>query len=157
MSEHLYFAYGSNLEPVQMRRRCPASRVVTRAVLPGHRLTFPVASEGDWAGGVASVEPHERDNQTDGVHGVVYAVNDADLASLDVYEAVAEGMYRRERVVVVDEAGESIEAWTYFASPDPAGPTPPSRRYLDAILRGARHHGLPGAYVQQLAAIATRD
>jgi gamma-glutamylcyclotransferase (GGCT)/AIG2-like uncharacterized protein YtfP len=151
---HRYFAYGSNLDPVHLRRCCPSHRALGRAVLADHRLTFPVRSEGDWAGGVASVEPSPgRD-----VHGVVYAVDDADLATLDLYEAVAEGMYRRRRVSVrLEPEAETVTAWTYFAVPDPAGPTPPSARYRQALIDGAVHHGLPAGYIEQLRAIVVLD
>ncbi|MEM7625839.1 MAG: gamma-glutamylcyclotransferase family protein [Planctomycetota bacterium] len=163
---HAYFAYGSNLDPVQMKRRCPSSTRVGRAVLADHRLVFPLRSDGDWNGGVAGIEPvapsggrdaHSDDDPNAHVHGVVYTIDDADLAALDRYEAVDEGMYRRERIGVVLDDGRRAEVLTYFAIADPAGPTPPSKKYLGAILRGATHHGLPAAYLQHLAAIRTLD
>jgi hypothetical protein len=40
--------------------------------------------------------------------------------------------------------------WIYVAQP--ANPSPPSRRYLDAVLKGARHHRLPEEYIAKLAA-----
>ena len=151
---HLYFAYGSNLEPVQMKRRCPGSAPVGQAVLPDHRLGFPVRSDGDWLGGVASVEP----SPGEAVHGVLYRITDEDLAELDLYEAVAEGMYRREMIGVWPVGDPNPQqAWTYIALPDPQGPSPPSRAYLDVILLGARHYGLSPAYIQQLEAIRTAD
>ena len=39
----------------------------------------------------------------------------------------------------------------------PANPSAPSRRYLEALLRGARHHRLPDDYVTRLAATAVVD
>jgi AIG2 family protein len=45
-----------------------------------------------------------------------------------------------------------VRAWAYVARP--AKPSPPSRRYLDTILRGARHHRLPEEYIAKLAAVA---
>jgi hypothetical protein len=38
-----------------------------------------------------------------------------------------------------------------------ANPSPPSRRYLDTVLRGARHHRLPEEYVERLASVETVD
>jgi len=38
-----------------------------------------------------------------------------------------------------------------------SSPSPPSRRYLDAILGGARHHKLPDDYVARLAATPVAD
>ena len=35
-----YFAYGSNMNWTQMQRRCPSSRFVCTARLPGYRLAI---------------------------------------------------------------------------------------------------------------------
>ena len=40
MNRTLYFAYGSNLDPTQMRRRCPTSAPAGPATLDGWRLAF---------------------------------------------------------------------------------------------------------------------
>ena len=77
----VYFAYGSNLEPDQMRARCPGSRVLCRAILPDHVLVFRGFSR-DWEGAVATVEPAPGEV----VHGVVFEVTPADVESLDRYE-----------------------------------------------------------------------
>lgn len=147
---HPYFAYGSNLVLHQMQARCPsfAARpvVVGRASVTGYALTYPVVSHGDWAGGVASIEPVPGG----AVHGVVYEVDDDAIARLDEYEGVDEGLYRRGRLGVTLEDGSTRDCWTYFAIPDPAGPYLPSARYRDAIARGAREHGLPDEYVRSL-------
>ena len=36
----IYFAYGSNLDFVQMRSRCPSAQFVAVAKLPDHQLAF---------------------------------------------------------------------------------------------------------------------
>jgi hypothetical protein len=36
----LYFAFGSNLSEVKMRRRCPRAALVGPATVRGHRLAF---------------------------------------------------------------------------------------------------------------------
>lgn len=51
---HLYFAYGSNLDGAQMRRRCPSARLVGAAILDGYRLGFAGQSAA-LGGGVATV------------------------------------------------------------------------------------------------------
>ena len=43
--DRLYFAYGSNMNPVQMRFRCPTSKAVARATLSGYR--FAINTRGD--------------------------------------------------------------------------------------------------------------
>ena len=154
-----YFAYGSNLDPVQMGSRCPGARTAGLAALHDHRLAFPRRSE-TWDGGVAGIQPAHGAT----VWGMVYDLTDSDLAVLDGYEGFraagdAHNLYEREQITVeltrADDGSipRRVRAWTYLARP--ANPTPPSRRYLDTILRGARHHHLPEDYVAALAAVAT--
>ena len=149
----LYFAYGSNLDPLQMARRCPSARVVCLATLTGHRLTFPRPC-ASWDGGVAGIEP------CDGAHCVecvVYDLCDDDVAALDRYEGVAEGDYTRRQVTVTTSDGRRLEVLTYFANPHEQGPCAPSSRYLGALIRGARHHGLPSTYIAALENIPASD
>ncbi|MDY0002073.1 MAG: gamma-glutamylcyclotransferase family protein [Polyangia bacterium] len=40
MKPVLYFAYGSNLDQAQMRRRCPTAAPIGPATLDGWRLAF---------------------------------------------------------------------------------------------------------------------
>lgn len=153
----LYFAYGSNLDPVQMRERCPGHSVVGLAVLHDHRIAFPLYSN-DWGSGVAGLV-HAHGQQ---VWGVLYDVTESDLASLDGYEGWKgpenqHNLYDRETVTVElvrpDDGSvpRRVRATTYY--PRSLNPSPPSRRYLDAILRGARHHRLPEDYVEQLQTV----
>ena len=153
----LYFAYGSNLDPVQMASRCPGARTTGLAVLREHRLVFPLHSD-HWGGGVASVQPGHGAV----VWGALFELADADLDALDRHEGFRgagdeHNVYDREQVTVeITRADDGsiprrVRAWTYVARP--ANPTPPSRRYLDVILRGAAHHRLPADYVAALAGL----
>lgn len=137
-----YFAYGSNLDVEQMARRCPGARLVGPAVLDGYRLGFTVHSEL-WEGGVADIvaAPGAR------VHGVLWDLNDEQLAALDRYEQVPV-MYRRVRVSV---GGESV--WTYEVV-EKRPHVAPSARYRDVIVRAARAHGFPAAYVDAIGQVA---
>lgn len=157
----LYFAYGSNLDPEQMARRCPGHVVVGLAELRDHRLTFPLTSHS-WGGGVASVGVAHGDS----VWGVVYELSADAVAALDEYEGYKgpgdqHNMYDRDTVPVRLERADDgsfprrLHALVYVARP--ANPAPPSRRYLDAVLRGARHHRLPDDYVARLAATPVAD
>lgn len=157
----LYFAYASNLDPVQMRQRCPQHRVVGLAVLADHRLVFPRFS-ADWQGGVAGVALAHGEK----VWGVVYELTESDLSALDRYEGwKAPGdqhnHYDRETVtleLVRPDDGSvprRLRALTYVARP--SNPSPPSRRYLQAILRGARHHRLPEDYVERLEGAEVKE
>ena len=154
-----YFAYGSNMQPAQMRRRCPGSVAVGPAIAHGYALVFPVHSTGDWQGGVASLDPAPGH----AVQGVLYQITPDDHAALDHYEAVDQGMYRREQITLTHPPtpacpdGRTGTALTYLANHGYNAPAPPSRRYLDALITGAKHHRLDEKYIAQLQAIATPD
>jgi gamma-glutamylcyclotransferase (GGCT)/AIG2-like uncharacterized protein YtfP len=75
------FAFGSNMDPVQMRARCPSAKFSGTAELPGHRLVF-VGHSNKWGGAVATVEPCEGRT----VPGVLWRITEEDLARLDRFE-----------------------------------------------------------------------
>ncbi len=59
MNETLYFAYGSNLDQQQMRKRCPGARVLAPGVLRGYRIAFGNHSVKR-GGAVATIVPYPR-------------------------------------------------------------------------------------------------
>ncbi len=148
----LYFAYGSNLDGAQMEARCPGHGFRGLARLPGHRLHFPLYSASTWKGAVASLDPCAGSD----VWGVLYDLTPAHVAALDCHEGLdrTPPRYRRGELTVVQ--GEApVAAFTYLGLPDAVLAEPrPSRRYLDAILAGARARGLPPDYLATLEAIA---
>ena len=156
-----YFAYGSNLDPDQMRVRCPDHKVVGLAALRDHKLSFPLMNP-EWGGGVAGLAVSHGAV----LWGVVYELSDADIAALDQHEGfVGEGspnnVYDREAMWVELKRPDDgsiprrIRAATYV--PRQVNPARPSPRYIEAILRGARHHRLPDEYVARLAQIETAE
>lgn len=148
----LYFAYGSNLDPAQMDLRCPGHGFRGLARLKGHRLHFPLYSAATWKGAVASLEPCEGSD----VWGVLYDLSDDHVAALDRHEGLDRipPRYRRAELTVEQDWAE-VAAYTYLGLPDDMLVEPrPSRRYLDAIVTGARARGLPPDYVAVLEAIA---
>jgi hypothetical protein len=155
----LYFAFGSNLDPDQMKVRCPGHRVVGMAALRDHKLVFPIFSNS-WNGGVASLQlSHGND-----VWGVVYDLTEDDLRSLDGYEGYhgpgAQNLYEREPLwveLVRPEDGSvprRVKAFAYLARVA-ANPSPPSPAYMDAVIKGAIAHGLSDEYVAALRRIPT--
>ncbi len=132
---HSYFAYGSNLCAEQMARRCPNATDPRPATLADH----------DWLineRGVATVEPFDGSQ----VHGVVWQLGDHDLATLDSAEGVPV-RYRRDRMTVHTDAGPA-DAWVYIDHR--VDPGPPRPGYLERIIDGALHHGLPHRWVEFL-------
>lgn len=135
MSSHVYFAYGSNLCPVQMSTRCPGADDPRPAVLADH----------DWLineRGVATVEPLTGGE----VHGVLWRVSDHHLRVLDSAEGVPD-RYRRELLTVRTAEGPAT-AWVYI---DPRiEPGPPRPGYLERVIDGALHHSLPKSWINFL-------
>jgi gamma-glutamylcyclotransferase (GGCT)/AIG2-like uncharacterized protein YtfP len=136
------------MDPDQMARRCPGAQARGATVLNGYRLIFTWDS-GFWRGGVGSVVPDPGAQ----VHGVLWDLDAEHERSLDKYELVHKGVYTREMLTVETE-GAPIEALVYVATA--TDPKKPSKRYVRALVKGARAFGLPAAYVATLEATETR-
>lgn len=132
--ERPYIAYGSNMCGVQMAERCPAARLLGVAALPGRRFVI------NRQGFATLVEAPAGQ-----AWGLVWALNAADEHSLDLYEGVAEGEYRKAAVNLAAYG----EALIYIAAD--ATPGAPLPAYLDAILAAAAAASLPPAYRAELA------
>jgi hypothetical protein len=153
----IYFAYGSNMDPVQMLRRCPGHRVLGRAFLLDYALCFPRRSpvrQCATAGITRAIG--------EGVWGVLYALDAGDQTRLHVAEGYVRGGpagLNRHTIEFVDvrsggPEGATVTAYTYLARPDASGALP-SEDYLGHLLRGAEHHRLPQDYVAKLRSIGT--
>lgn len=134
----LYFSYGSNMSPMQMAERCPGSFHRGTGVLHGWR--FHITTRGS-----ASIVPF-----ADGeVHGVLWRCSAEHFHTLDRFEGVALGNYRRRHIQVIDDVGRLNRAITYVGSRHH-----PGRARVDymmtAVLRGAEAHGLPEHYITEL-------
>lgn len=126
-----YFAYGSNMLGSQMAERCPGANNPVEAVLDGY--TWVCNDRG-----VATVVPVEGRL----VHGILWEVTDDHIITLDGYEGVDSGHYRREMIEVeLTGSGEVVDAVIYIAGSTEPGP--PRDGYMDKVLGGAAEHGLP--------------
>ena len=139
-----YFAYGSNLDPdTFLGRRRMRPTEARRGCLDGYRLVFDLAV-GPGERAVANLAPAPDEC----VHGVAYAISRFQGLWLDRTEGVPRA-YRRVGVSVRAGDGERLEAFTYVSERRTLG-RKPSDRYLNLLLRGAHHHGLPEDYVAWL-------
>jgi cation transport regulator ChaC len=140
-----YFAYGSNMDPdtfVGRRRIRPIETRVT--ALEGWTLCFDLPV-GPGERGVANLARAAAAT----TWGVAYRILDEDCARLDRSEGVDRGVYARRDVVVRGVDGLVVDAFTYESVHRAPG-RKPSARYLGLLLRGARHHGLPAAWIGHL-------
>jgi gamma-glutamylcyclotransferase (GGCT)/AIG2-like uncharacterized protein YtfP len=140
-----YFAYGSNMNWLQMQRRCPSSRFACTARLPDYG--FAIARHSRLRNcGTANIFA----NPGSAVWGVVYEVGEQEMAAMDTFE---DG-YNRERLLVHGENGNSspIEAVVYIAPREISVPLP-SAEYKRLLLEGARFWKLPAEYCLMLELI----
>jgi gamma-glutamylcyclotransferase (GGCT)/AIG2-like uncharacterized protein YtfP len=134
----LHFAYGSNMDAAAMARRCPRSRLLGRARLA--RWRFVVMPSG-----FASVVPDPRAN----VHGALWEVPVSDVAALDRYEQVGQGLYAKKMIPVLKEPFGASPALVYVGAAPNQGAA--WRGYLADIVAAAERLELPAAYIGYLS------
>ncbi len=137
----LYFAYGSNMDVEAMRARCPRSKPLGAARLARHRFYI-------MEGGYASVM---RDPRRE-VHGVLWDLALADVRTLDAYEDVHSGLYRKVMQPVLRGQGASSRALVYVGGS--LAPAPPLPGYMESVLVAARHWDFPENYMRELTSLA---
>jgi gamma-glutamylcyclotransferase (GGCT)/AIG2-like uncharacterized protein YtfP len=152
-----YFAYGSNLDLMQMAQRCPGAKVIGVAQLADHRICFPRRSPVRGCA-VASIEPHPGEI----IWGVIYELDTDDLKRLDAREGYdpinlgAVNRYERKDIVVQRKPGENVDAVAYVALRED-NPGRPSVDYMKHIIDGAVEHAFPDAYIDMLKSIEVSD
>ncbi|MEZ5408186.1 MAG: gamma-glutamylcyclotransferase family protein [Acidimicrobiales bacterium] len=131
---HRYFAYGSNLHRPQMAALAPAAVAMGP---PARLVGWELFVTGY---GVLSIRPAGPDAA---VWGLVWSCAEADLAVLDRFEAVDDGLYERIEVHV---DGPAV---AYRATSEAEGRPRPG--YLEAsVLPPMRELGFPETYVARV-------
>jgi len=167
-SDAPYFAYGSNLHPARLADRVPSACLLTTASCPGRRLAWhklgrdgsgkcdaPIvaAAPGLCGAESAATGPHGVGDLAR-IYGAVYRLSPADLSRLDIIEGCGSG-YRRITLEVETDGG-LLEVTTYVALRSHIDAAlRPFHWYKQLVLEGARFHGFPAGYVQQIAATAS--
>ena len=132
----IYFAYGSNMCPQQMAVRCPGGQALGRAEFRDWQFLINTRMYATVKASPGAV-----------THGVLWSLTPGHIAALDDYEAVAEGMYNKTSLIV-QRNGEPVEALVYIDPVCELGQPEPD--YLQTILDGAAHFGLPPGYIAGL-------
>ena len=140
-----YFAFGANMSSRVFRERRGVVPYSTEAaVLRDHRLAFDSL-------GIPFIEPAfasvvaERGSV---VHGVLYTLDPRGFAKLDRVE----GPGYRLRSLDVEGVTHGRVTAAVYQTREPRVERRPSARYLRLLLAGAREHGLPLAYIDELEA-----
>ncbi len=130
MTPRIYFAYGSNMDPRQMRVRCPDAIRFGRGTLEGYRFLINRR-------GVATIEKDRRSS----VMGVLWDLTPRCETSLDRFEGIVWGFYRKVETTVCDDDGYECPALVYIDPVRERGL--PREGYLEKVLLGARRAGIP--------------
>ncbi len=128
----LYFAYGSNLNHFQMKRRCKDSVFLKKINLSNFRLTFRSKYRA------ADIEPKNDSN----VPGALFKISKSDEKKLDVYEDYPilykkyYFTYYRKKVMTYTMTKKT--SFTY-----------PTERYLNIVKRGYKDCSLDNNFLKK--------
>ena len=129
----LYFAYGSNLNHFQMKRRCKDSVFLKKIKLSNFRLTFRSKYRA------ADIEP--KKNLT--VPGALFEISKSDEKKLDVYEDYPI-LYKKFYFTYY---GKKVTTYTMVKKSAFKFPT---ERYLNVVKRGYKDCGLDKKFLNQV-------
>lgn len=128
-----YFAYGSNMNPFQMGKRCPNSRFVATGEIKDMVLWYPLFSNKRNSF-VASI----KEEIGSIVEGVLWSLDDTELNILDKFESFGKN-YDRTKIIISTSKGK-IEAWVYIAIlKDGFIEGIPSEEYIGTINEGKKY------------------
>ncbi len=137
------FAYGSNMLTARLKERVPSAKAIGIGQLSSCVLRWH--KRGRDGSGKCDLERTRRSE--DGVWGVIFELDAADKPALDQAEGLGRG-YVERRVDVATSRGV-VRVLAYVATARDLR-LRPYHWYKDLVIAGAREHGLPKEYIQQL-------
>ena len=129
----LYFAFGSNLNQKQMKRRCRDSKYIGCYSLKNYKLVFRNYFLG---GGVADVEKKKNSS----VLGAIYKISKKDEIELDIYEDFPKTYIKKYFRLL----GKKV---MFYYMPKKTKHVLPSKRYLNLIIKGYKDCGYRNNYI----------
>ena len=128
----LYFAYGSNLNHFQMKRRCKDSTFLKKYELKGYKLNFRSKYRA------ADIEKKSKSI----VQGALFEISKSDEKKLDIYEDFPI-LYE---IFYFNYNGKKVMTYTMVEK------TPfrfPTERYLNVVKRGYKDCDLDKKYLEK--------
>ena len=129
----LYFAFGSNLNQKQMKRRCRDSKYIGCYSLKNYKLVFRNYFLG---GGVADIEKKKNSS----VLGAIYKISKKDERELDIYEDFPKTYIKKYFRLL----GKKV---MFYYMPKKTKHVLPSKRYLNLIIQGYKDCGYRNNYI----------
>ena len=152
MSKRYYIAYGSNLNIMQMRMRCPGARIIGTSVIEDYQLLF----KGSKTGSYLTIEPMEGAE----VPVVIWEVTETDEKALDRYEGYPNFYYKKEMTLDIKgiRTGKvrRRDAFVYIMHEERELGIP-SWYYVNTCLDGYRAFGFDEKYLFDAIRISRRD
>ena len=139
MSDTLYFAYTSFLDPGKITSISPGAAFRFTAHYPETRLEFVDTHTYGAVPTLISESGHT-------VWGAVFEIPPDDVDSLTAAEE-GEGRVASWTEKAVDREGNKHDCLTFVAKEPPNGSHRPQADYLAAMIKGARHWSLPAGWV----------
>ena len=133
----------------RLKDRVPSAETKCIATLKEHDLRFHKKSKD----GSGKCDAQETSTPSHSVVGVVYEISEAEKPQLDAKEGLGHG-YEEKLVTLTTQAGEVIEAVTYYATSIDSN-LKPYQWYVHHVLTGAEENCLPENYVQRLRGISS--
>ena len=152
MSKRYYIAYGSNLNIMQMRMRCPGARIIGTSVIEDYQLLF----KGSKTGSYLTIEPMGGAE----VPVVIWEVTETDEKALDRYEGYPNFYYKKEMTLDIKgiRTGKvrRRDAFVYIMHEERELGIP-SWYYVNTCLDGYRAFGFDEKYLFDAIRISRRD
>lgn len=126
MSKHYMFAYGANTNINNMHERCPGARLLARTWIDGYAFRWR---------GTADIEI-DPDSY---VIGMLWAIDDSDLAMLDRFEGYPD-IYFRQRVLI-NHGDHQVIGWAYMMC-NQNSESSPTDSYRESVYEGYRQNDL---------------
>lgn len=128
-----YFAYGSNLNLLQMQTRCPDAQFIGQATKKNWRLVFR---------GVADIEPHKGSTLVGGI----FKISKSDEVALDTYEGYP-NLYKKD-FFDFSINGKEVKVMYYYMV-NSSGLNTPHISYYRTIHDGFIDCGMDTKYLEQ--------
>ena len=156
-----YFAYGSNMDKEDLDKWCEEKghpKIKFLSVLPaklkGYKLTFNYFSTSR-NGGAANIMKSEGDC----VYGLLIELTEDDLKTIRIKEGCPNN-YKEIEVSVEEFDGtvvQGVKTYKVVKEHEKIKHQPPTKYYMQLIIRNARRYNFPDNYIDFLESIKTRD
>lgn len=146
MEKRLYVAYGSNLNILQMKHRCPTAKLCGTGTVANYQLQF----KGRPQSAFATISPKEGSS----VPVAVWELRPWDERSLDVYEGYPSHYFKRDIPVRMD--GKEVVGMAYIMDLKMDHGLP-SLDYYQTVQEGYEDCGLDVSVLEQAVVESARQ